>query len=573
MRKGRVRILFLSLAFIVVFLFTGDVGALDFFDEKLRIHGFIRNETGVRLKDHVWYDAMIDNAPPWMGLSRVENGRQDSGTLSTCRTTLQVEAEYDLTRDFMLSLTMRGFYDAKWDLDGSLSTGYAYTGANAIYNNNYIDSNDMKGMPDGEYYEYDLEAREYWFKWSIGDFMIKAGRQQLAWGEADAIRIADTINPLDFSRDFTTTVYGLDWEDIRIPQRMIDIVYVVPESKYQFEIEVVISPEDFKANMKGMPYGETWYLFPQQTGFSNIPFNQLYALLPVGTSTSEIQAFTYAVTEAYDNAETSFSGGARLRGVFGGWDLHLFYYHQRWQDPIITAPYTWNLALPAFPFDTLRDDWGIKMHFPRINTIGATLNYFYDPLGLVLRGECGYVIDEPFTTMNVGLHDTVLGPQPWASWFNDEYTTKDTFHYMIGFDRPTWIPFLNETSTFFVSWQFYHKIILDYNDSPTFRGVVDDETYQLDTMMGRNSRADHKYLTSLKINTKYLDDTIRPDVLCVWDINAASGFIIPKVHWEPTYDWHFEIGAIYIWADNWVSGPFGYVSHSDLVYGVIEYKF
>ena len=116
-------------------------------------------------------------------------------------------------------------------------------------------------------------------------------------------------------------------------------------------------------------------------------------------------------------------------------------------------------------------------------------------------------------------------------------------------------------------------MIFDYNDSPTKNIPGDDQTYQLDTMMGRDSRSDHKYLTSLKINTKYLDDTIRPDILCVWDINAASGFVIPKVHWEPTYDWHFEIGAIYIWADNFTSGPFGYVQDSDMLYGVIEYKF
>ena len=584
MRKGRVRILFLSLAVIFVFLFTGDVGAFDFFDEKLRIHGFIRNETGYRLKDHVWYDPLYGARNPAVGGPEVvENGRQDSGTLSTCRTTLQLESEFDVTRDFMLAVTVRGFYDAKWDLDGSLSTGYAYTGFDnngndlTQYNNLYVDSNDMRGMPDGENYEYDVDLREYYFKWAVGDFMIKVGRQQIAWGEADAIRIADTINPLDFSRDFTTTVYGLDWEDIRIPQRMAQIVYVVPESKYQFEFELVVSPEDFECNMKGMPYGETWYLFPQQTGFSNVPFYVIhnFAGFGIGSINSEIHAFTDAVVDAYDNAEDSFSGGARLRGVFGGWDLHLFYYHQRFQDPIISAPYSWEMGfIPVSP----RPDWGLKMHFPRINTIGATANYFYDPLGLVFRGECGYVIDEPFTTMNVGLHATGLGAPlppfvPWDSWFNEEYTTKDTFHYMIGFDRPTWIPFLNETSTFFISWQFYHKIILDYNDSPNKLQLDDDETFQLDTMMGRDSRADHKTLTSLKINTKYMDDTIRPDILCVWDINAASGFVIPKIHWEPTYDWHFEIGAIYIWADNWVSGPFGYVSHNDLIYGVIEYKF
>lgn len=568
MQKVLPRILFLYLAFIFIFGFAGEVGAFELMDDRLRIQGFLRNETGYRLKDHVWYDNIL--AKPGFGGLQVENGRQDSGTLSTCRTTLQVETEFDVTRDLMLGVTVRGFYDAKWDLDGSLQTGFN------------SDSNDMKTYPDGEKLEYDIDLREYYFKWYVGNITAKVGRQQIVWGEADAFRISDIINPLDFSRDFTTSLYGLGWEDIRIPQRMIQIVYAVPESAHQFEVELVINPEDFRADQKVLPYAESFYVFPQNTGSSNWPPS---SVLPLATSSSEDTAFTSAVKNAYDNAEHSFSGGARLRGVFSGWDLHLFYYHQRWQSAVISAPSTFTgLSLPSppgpfpVPVDFWDNEWGLKMHFPRVDTIGGSFNYFHDPSGAVIRGECGYVIDEPFTGMHQGLHDTGIPAGPsnllvsWDNWFMPDVIYKDTFHYMLGFDRPTWIPFLNETSTFFISGQFYHKIIMDYNDDVP-SGVGGDEPYLLDTWMGKDSRADHKTMASLKINTKYYDDRIRPDILCVWDINAQSGYVLPKLIWAPTYDWHLEVGCIYFWSDNWISGPFGYVSHNDIVYGAIEYKF
>ena len=603
MQKGRTKYLFLFVAVVFIFGFATDVPAFDFLDGKLRVHGFVRNQTGVRLKDHIWYDPIIDGGiagGAYVG-PRVENMRQESGKISTCRSTLQLESEFDITPELMLSVTVRGFYDAKWDLDSNINIygGRGYdevtgdaptaTGLPTMDLNNKASNIDTE--PYGENKQADIDLREYYLNWVGGDFNVKIGRMQVAWGEADAIRIADIINPMDFTVDFTTTTYGMDWEDTRIPLRMIDVTYIVPESRYQFEVELV-SVLEWQGNVKADAYGETFYLFPQQTDFSYMGFDILlgpdYFNVPMGgiTTSSHWSAFTDNVLDAHDDADHTWQGGVRLRGVFGGWDTHMFYYHQRWQDPIFSSNSGFNFPM-FMPWDLREKDLGFEAEYPRVDTVGGTVNYFFDPWGLVFRGECGYVFDEPFSGMNQGLvsqeqwdsgdYDFKSGPGiidnpnngQWADWFYHEPIKKDTVHIMTGFDRPTWIPFLNRTTTFFITGQFYYKKIFDYDD--TVKGQQNEVL--LDTMMGKDSRSDHKTLASLKINTKYMDDTIEPDVLVVWDINGHSGFVKPCLAWKPTYDWRFEIGALYVWADGYKTGPFGYIQDADLLYGVIEYKF
>jgi len=521
--------------------------------------------------------------------------------------------QYDITSTLMLGLTGRGHYDAKYELDGGVASDGAW-GAG-------IDDEDLRAGPQGEYTEADVDLREYYLTWYAGDFKIKTGRQQLVWSEADAIRIVDIINPIDRSRDYTTTCYSLDWEDVRIPTRMMNIVYTAPESEHQYEIEGVIIPEDFQANTSAA-YGETFYLIPNNTDFSVAPFDKVcYAMgmftsgYPLGygspaqiaanqlTHKSFYEALNDDIKDAYDTAQGDFQGAARLRGVFGGWDFHLFYVHQRVQDPIITAStyFPAALAIPdfiynnpalmtpdgfhqGFPFDGTRDDFGVKVHFPRVNTIGGTFNYFSTSLATVFRGEGSYTINQPFTGLRQGVADLseygipgVSGLGAWEGWFDDEIHYKDVVHYLIGFDRPTWITFLNETNTFFITGQFYHKVILNYDDTnhddvSTVNANSHNPPVQLSTMMGKDSESDHQYLFSLKMNTKYADDTINPDVLAVWDVNAHAGFIKPEVAWNPNYNTMFEIGMLYVTGDNYMAGPFGYVKDSDLVYAVMEYK-
>lgn len=553
MEKRRAGFLILCLAVVLGLGFVGEVRAIDLLDGKLRLHGFLKNETGMRLKERSWYDPIILDAPIPSTLP-AENARAEEDKLSVMRSTMFIDGEYDITDSLRFGFIFRGYYDAKWDLDSSIDYVAERT------------EGDLRAEPDGEYLEADVDLREYHMTWELGNFRIKAGRQQIVWGEADAIRISDIINPLDYSKDFTTTAYGYDWEDVRIPQRMIDITYVAPDSPQQVELEFVLNPEDSRVHTYS-PYGELYYMNPGN--ISLYPTNVLMAsfgLPDLGfTSNSQNDAIGDAIDDANpDSNSASFSGGMRLRAVLGGWDTHLFYYYQRAQNPIFTS--FSNFTFLTFPWDVFDETLGVKAHFPHKNTVGATANYFHDASGTVFRGEFGYTIDHPYT----GLRQGVDGAgRPWGGWFNDSVIYKDTVSYMLGFDRPTWISFLNKTNTFFITGQFVHKFILDYNDE--VKGQNDK--LLLTTVMGKDGMSDHQTLVSLKIDTKYYDDRIKPDVLVVWDINGHNGYVRPALRWAPTYDWMLEVGALYFWADSYVCGPFGPVKDDDQIYGSIEWRF
>ncbi len=446
-------------------------------------------------------------------------------------------------------------------------------------------------------------------------------------------------------------------------------------------------------------------------------------------------AINDALPDHYGDLD-AFSGGARIRFVTGGWDFHVFDYYQRTQNPIFTSHSNFNALLlnyPLgidFPWDSDADavNWGLKARYPHINTVGATFNYFHAPLGIVWRGELGFIKDEPFTGLRQGsfypgpptpedqsdpqtAHSSTDSWHPsyewsrqdtpdgrirdetftlirmtetfapgaawevpagtekwwnaeqlanmqgwgavfetletsqrnqyrrgkfdydprfnvdtdteneywkyprWDDWFYNDAVEKDTLSLMIGFDRPTWIPFLNPVMTFFITGQFFYKKILDYNDrdgdlvesgirlyefdavdfqddvdtwlgnnpggtveqardyvraQPTGYGVL---RVILATLFGLVQMADHMTLASLKMWTGYVDDTIKPDILVVWDINAKSGFLKPALAWEPSYNWRYELGGLYTFSDNLLAGPFGPQAKEDLVYVNIKHKF
>ena len=561
MKRGKRWFLILCLAVVVALGFSGELWAIDLFDGKLKVHGFLDNETGMRLKERTWNDKVIGLAPLPSSLSDV-SARAEENKLSVMRSTLLLDGEYDITDSLRFGFIFRGYYDAKWDLDDSIGTANEFNGHPSGW-----DANDLRAWPDGEYLEEDVDLREYFLLWDLGNFKIKAGRQQIVWGEADAIRISDIINPLDYSKDYTTTAYGLNWEDVRIPQRMIDITYVVPESPQQFEVEAVLNPEDSRVNTYS-PYGELYYGVPGE--LSLYPMRDVlmsFGLPDLGfTRTSMHDAVMRAIDDANpDSNSASFSGGMRVRAVLGGWDTHLFYYYQRAQIPSFTSTGNFGGGMP-FPWDAFADDLGIRAHYPHQSTVGATFNYFHDTSGTVFRGEFGYTIDQPYTGERQGSFAPGL---EWGGWFNDSVVYKDTIKYMLGFDRPTWISFLNRTNTFFITGQFIHTLILNYDDEVAGR----DNKLLLTTVMGKDGHADHQTMFSLKVNTKYYDDRIKPDLLVVWDVNGHDGYVKPVLGWEPNYDWRVELGVLYFWADSYSCGPFGPVKDDDQIFGVVKWRF
>ncbi|MCP4163172.1 MAG: DUF1302 domain-containing protein [Deltaproteobacteria bacterium] len=119
--------------------------------------------------------------------------------LSKVKSILSLESSYNLTEDFKFKISGMGFYDSAYEIDGR-----------GDYAREVLDDN-----------ESEVSLRELFFDWKIDDhFMLKFGRQVVAWGESDYSRVTDVINPRDLRGPGLTNL-----EDARLPTSAIRLTY------------------------------------------------------------------------------------------------------------------------------------------------------------------------------------------------------------------------------------------------------------------------------------------------------------------------------------------------------------
>ena len=92
--------------------------------------------------------------------------------------------------------------------------------ANAVYNSLISDYSGFK-------------IRELFVSQTFGGFELRAGRQIITWGVADALRLSDIISPMDYSE-----FLAQDYDDIRIPENALRLKY----SKNSFSAEALAVP-------------------------------------------------------------------------------------------------------------------------------------------------------------------------------------------------------------------------------------------------------------------------------------------------------------------------------------------
>ena len=78
-----------------------------------------------------------------------------------------------------------------------------------------------------------FKIRELFVSQTFGGFELRAGRQIITWGVADALRLSDIISPMDY-REFLAQ----DYDDIRIPENALRLKY----SKNSFSAEALAVP-------------------------------------------------------------------------------------------------------------------------------------------------------------------------------------------------------------------------------------------------------------------------------------------------------------------------------------------
>lgn len=359
---------------------------------------------------------------------------------------------------------------------------------------------------------------------------IKVGKQQVVWGRTDLFRVLDVINPVDYSRN---NIYD-ELSDIRIPMWMIQAEYRMgaSESMQDRNFQLVWNFDKFRPNNLG------------QCGTPNV-------ILDAG-------CFFRGMANLWDNGGTvsSFAGNSTLATLFGpgeigirnvylpdwslkntqiggkfegvtqdGLSFSLNALHYRSQLPSLHSLSGTSLVNnraygldPSFPLQTESKKLiAFDMHYPRVNLLGGSMDFQLPSISAAVRMEGAMTWGEEFAN---SLRDQL-------------YSKNRVFRSVIGIDRPTFIPFISETSATLISAQLFYQHIFDH------------ETY--DAPLGRVGMVDWEdnFIGTLLIKGFLKNGTVSPQFVLAHDFQAQATAIAPQVEWNISNDLKLTVGANY----------------------------
>jgi len=284
-------------------------------------------------------------------------------------------------------------------------------------------------------------------------------------------------------------------------------------------------------------------------------------------------------TRDYPDAGDNWKIGARVKHNFGALNVGLGYiwgYNPQATDMVFKTKGTPFLLGPPSP----RTPTAIRLSLvnDRTNLFAAHFNY---PIGEVLgipiksamRGELAFYPDKPYNISEFPAKDCSTGtvflpPDPRARRagpsckHSDNLVEKNTIRYALGFDRSTFIPFLQDDPwrAFRMSFQIFQTIILDHE-----KGI---------RSFGHAQKIDPvSTLLTFRVNTGYLGDTILPDLFVGYDIDGYY-VVNPAISYQPPWNEKMKLtltSAIYGGRNKFKS--LGFFSEKDSVFLQLRYQF
>ncbi|WP_041066030.1 DUF1302 family protein [Thiolapillus brandeum] len=353
-----------------------------------------------------------------------------------------------------------------------------------------------------------------------GDWGFRIGKQQVIWGRTDLFRVLDVLNPVDYSRH---NIYD-ELEDIRIPMWMMvaEKHFGATETFDDLNFQLVWNFDKFR---------------PSKLGQGGSP----YAILDAGS-------FFRAMNNCWDNGCTvaNFAGGVlatnfpkhvigirqanlpdwsldntqlglKVEGEYKGVGFSLNALTYRSQLPVLRGgipadnPFTVPVESQPYPYLIAFD-----IDFPRVNLVGGSLDFYVDGLKSVFRVESAYTSGEEFAN--------TLRPRLFSE--------NNVLRTVIGWDRNTFIPFLNEKRAFLLSAQVFWQHIFDHERATNANNVK----------MGIPDPEDNAILTFL-IKGWYMNDRLSPQLIIAHDVEAQATVLAPAVEWQPNDHLKLTFGA------------------------------
>lgn len=421
-------------------------------------------------------------------------------------------------------------------------------------------------------FKFDNQLREAYIdlKFRGVPLSIRAGRQQIVWGETDNFRMLDRANSLDltwhFQQEIPAPAFG--WDEIRRPFWMLKFLYDL-DNVWKFSqsyLEWYWNPGDWRPAKQAFlprPWGLRFYDPLQNPYDGAFFFGSCAADTNPNTVTSGPRRGQPACTRLIGGTKLFGQGdyernpldnsqvGVRYHGISPqGIEFTLNYFYQRFagDDGTNYAPLKVLLSNPEnsaragrlyskgiFPAEAFN---------PYVHTIGASANYSDEAYTqAVFRFETVYDVGVPFFDLQkVGVVSTPALPG---------VTKKNMWKGMIAFDRPTWIRMLNKKSTVFLTGQFFWHYLVNNPECKGPQGVSRG-AQEIANFTAENRARSSSCLTGgldlpsgIRNSSESFRDKIR-DWETLFTFAAFTfyrgGSIIPTVGIavDPTNQWNFE---------------------------------
>jgi hypothetical protein len=477
----------------------------------------------------------------------------------------------NLIQSSHLFLLYRGVYDSVYDYTPDTKNVRNFTGERTDKRFNSLDDYD-RGARNALKFENVLREAyvDLKFRGILHNLSIRAGRQQIIWGESDGFRLLDRANSLDlswhFQQELPPPAFGFD--DLRMPFWMIKGLYDFGSigSWSNVFAEAYWNPGDwsptkltFLPNPWGVRIGNP--LTNPQSGAFTHPFKAERLM----NGTSLFRQGNYD-RNPIDNSQF----GIRFNGVTGmdtpilpeGMQLQIGYLYQRFTGSggaSTEAAVARGIKPTAAGISQTNDliakgTLPVEFYAPYIHTIGIAGNYFDEWSKIVWRSEQAFDFGLPFYS---------CGPNPQAiakqgrcvrettyAPFLPGIRNQDVWSGLIAFDRPTWIRSLNKKTTFFLTGQFFYTYMVE--KSPSTIGGLDLPTTtrpinQVPAVAYRDTVHRWEALTTFAILGFYRGGSLVPSMVYLLDpVNSYSQEVIWGVDWFMTPNFAVNVAQRFI---------------------------
>jgi hypothetical protein len=155
--------------------------------------------------------------------------------------------------------------------------------------------------------------------------------------------------------------------------------------------------------------------------------------------------------------------------------------------------------------------------YPRVNLVGGSMDFQIESLGGAMRLEGAYTSGEEFAN--------TLKPEL--------YSKNNVWRSVIGFDRPTFVPFISTERTVLFSGQLFYQHIFDHQKEVRALGYAGMPDWK------------DNVVATLLMKAFLMQDRLSPEVIFARDFRAGANVVAPAVEWSATDNLKFKFGANY----------------------------